>query len=62
MTENIKMWVMDRVPEPQYKFIDTLIEKAGLKEYDVYSFFKYNKGAFNHDRFYVEEILEGDAR
>jgi len=56
MNENIKMWVMDRAPEPQYAFIDTLIEKAGLKEYDAYGFFKYNKGVFIYDKFYVEEI------
>ena len=56
MNENIKMWVIDRAPEPHYEFIDTLIKKAGLKEYDAYGFFKYNKGAFNYDRFYVEEI------
>lgn len=58
MNENIKMWVMERAPEPHYLFIDKLIEKAGLTSYDAYGFFKYNKGAFIQDRFYVKEIIK----
>jgi len=56
MNENIKMWVLERAPEPQYLFIDALIEKAGLQKYDAYGFFRYNKGAFIQDKFYVEEV------
>ena len=53
-SEKLKMWVLDRAPEPEYELIDMLIEKAGLKEYDAYGFFKYNGGKFNTDKFYVE--------
>jgi len=52
--DRIKLWVLERAPETNYEFIDALIEKAGLSEYDAYGFFKYNNGRFITDRFYVE--------
>ena len=54
MEEQIKIWIENRVPERNYTFIDVLIEKAGLKDYDIYGFFKYNKGQFISDKFYIE--------
>ena len=53
-SDSIRMWVMNRSPEPHYEFIDQAIKKAGLTEYDAYGFFKYNNGAFITDDFYVE--------
>ena len=55
--EQIKLWVTERAPEPNYTFIDALIEKAGLSEYDAYGFFKYNSGKFITDKFYVRKLL-----
>ena len=55
-SDSIKMWVMDRAPEPHNELIDSLIRKIGATEYDAYAFFKYNKGAYITDKFYVEEI------
>ena len=55
MNTMIKMWVLDRAPESHNEFIDSLIRKANLDEYDAYGFFKYNKGKFITDRFYVVE-------
>ena len=52
--EQIKMWVMGRAPDPNNEFIDTMIRKIGETKYDAYSFFKYNKGVFITDKFYVE--------
>ena len=52
----IKMWVLGRAPEPNYALIESLIKKAGLSSYDAYGFFKYNKGQFIPDKFYVEVI------
>ena len=56
MKEKIKRWVLGRAPDTNYVMIETLIKKAGLKEYDAYGFFKYNNGEFITDRFYVEPI------
>ena len=56
LPERIKLWITERAPEPNYAFIDTLVEKTGLKEYDAYGFFKYNHGRFITDKFYVEAI------
>ena len=55
MNEMVKMWVLERAPESHNEFIDSLIDKAGLDEYDAYGFFKYNKGHFIIDKFYVVE-------
>ena len=55
MNEMVKMWVLERAPESHNEFIDSLIKKAGLYEYDAYGFFKYNKGHFITDKFYVVE-------
>ena len=55
MSEMVRMWVMERAPESHNEFIDSLIEKAGLDEYDAYGFFKHNKGHFITDKFYVVE-------
>jgi len=57
LSEKIKIWVLSRSPDQDYEFIDALIEKAGLTEYDPYGFFKYNDGRFIPDRFYVEPII-----
>jgi hypothetical protein len=54
--EVLKIWVLNRAPEPDYEFIECLVEKAGLKEYDAYGFFKYNKGRYISDRFYFEAL------
>ena len=51
--ESIKMWVMERAPEPHNEFIDALVEKAGLDKYDAYGFFKFNQGKFITDKFYA---------
>ncbi|MCL1997895.1 MAG: hypothetical protein FWG65_03920 [Turicibacter sp.] len=56
LQEQVKIWVLERSPEPHYEFIDALVEKAGLDKYDPYGFFKYNKGRFITDKFYVEEV------
>lgn len=55
-SERVKLWITERAPEPNYTFIDALIEKAGLKEYDPFGFFEFNKGAFNTDDFHVVPI------
>ena len=55
-SDSIKMWVMDRAPEHHNELIDALIEKIGETQYDPYCFFKYNKGRFIGDLFYVEAI------
>ena len=55
-SDSIKMWVMDRAPEPNNELIDSLIEKIGETRYNPYSFFKYNNGRFIGDLFYVETI------
>ena len=55
-SDSVKMWVMDRAPEPHNELIDALIRKIGETEYNAYSFFKYNKGRFIGDSFYVESI------
>jgi hypothetical protein len=54
--EVLKIWVLNRAPDTNYEFIDYLIEKAGLKEYDAYGFFKYNNGRYISDRFYFEPL------
>jgi len=54
--ESVKMWVMDRAPEPHNEFIDSLIRKIGETAYNAYSFFKYNNGRFTGDMFYVEVV------
>lgn len=56
LSEKIKLWITERAPESNYTFIDALIERAGLTEYDAYGFFKYNNGRFITDDFYVEPI------
>jgi len=56
LNERIKLWVSERCPEEDYEFIDALIQKAGLKSYDSYGFFKFNQGRFITDSFYVEPI------
>jgi len=53
---SVKMWVMDRAPEPHNEFIDSLIRKIGETKYNAYSFFKYNRGRFTGDLFYVESV------
>jgi len=55
-SERIKMWVMERAPDRDNEFIDVLIEKIGETEYNSYSFFKHNNGAFNYDKFYVTSV------
>ena len=55
-SESVKMWVMDRAPEPHNEIIDSLIHKIGETTYNAYSFFKYNKGRFTGDKFYVEPV------
>ena len=55
MNEMVKMWVLGRAPESHNELIDSLIKKAGLARYDAYGFFKYNKGHFITDKFYVVE-------
>jgi hypothetical protein len=54
--ELVKMWVLERAPEPNYEWIDALIQKIGCTHYDPYAFFKYNEGRFITDRFYAEKI------
>jgi hypothetical protein len=54
--DDIKEWVLERAPERNYEWIDQLLEKLGLSEYDPYAFFKYNGGRFITDDFYVESI------
>ena len=58
----IKLWVLERAPEPNYEFIDTLIKKAGLDKYDAYGFFKYNSGRFLTDKFFTVPITEDSWR
>ena len=48
--------MLERAPEPNYEWIDRLLDQVGIKEYDPYAFFKYNKGRFITDDFYVEPI------
>ena len=55
MNEMVRAWVLERAPESHNELIDSLIKKAGLKDYDAYGFFKYNKGHFITDKFYVAE-------
>jgi len=52
--DSVKMWVLDRAPEPHNELIDALVRKIGETEYNAYSFFKYNNGRFTGDKFYVE--------
>jgi|GEM_PF-2213563 len=55
-SDSIKMWVMDRAPEPHNEIIDALIQKIGETKYNAYSFFKYNNGRFIGDLFFVEAV------
>ena len=51
--ENVKHWVTSRAPEPNYEWIDLLLDRLGISKYDAYAFFKYNGGRFNTDRYSV---------
>ena len=52
-SNNVKQWVLARAPEPNYEWIDLLLERLQLDEYDPYEFFKYNRGRFNTDRYHT---------
>jgi hypothetical protein len=54
--EKIKMWIASRVPEPNYEFIDALLQRIGSKDYDTYAFFKYNNGRYISDNYWCEKI------
>jgi hypothetical protein len=56
-SDKIKMWVLERAPDPNNEFIDALIKKIGETKYNAYSFFKYNNGVFITDKFYVEPVM-----
>ena len=56
-SDKIKLWVLERAPDPNNEFIDALIKKIGETSYNAYSFFKYNNGAFITDKFYVEPVI-----
>ena len=49
----VRDWITNRAPEPNYMFIDALLEKVGIKEYDPLAFVAYNGGRFNTDKFYL---------
>ena len=49
----VREWVSGRAPEPNYEFIDALMERVGIKEYDPLAFVAYNGGRFNTDKFYL---------
>lgn len=58
-SEDIKDWVMNRAPESYNAGIDVLIERAKLKCYDAYGFFKFNEGQFIQDALWCK-LIEGD--
>jgi len=49
----VRMFLVNRAPESNYSFIDALMDKAGIKEYDPLAFVLYNGGRFNTDKFYL---------
>jgi hypothetical protein len=58
LSQKIKMWIASRVPEPEYEFIDTLLQRIGAREYDPYAFFKYNHGKYISDNYWCEKVEE----
>ena len=51
----VRDWLITRAPEPNYTFIDALMERAGITEYDPLAFVMYNSGRFNTDRYYLTQ-------
>ena len=49
----VRDWIINRAPEPNYEFIDALMERVGITEYDPLAFVAYNGGRFNTDEFYL---------
>jgi len=61
----VRDWIVNRAPESNYRFIDALMERVGIKEYDPLAFVAYNGGRFNTDDFYIMACnargVHGDA-
>ena len=51
--EAVRDWIIGRAPEPNYEFIDALMEKVGISKYDPLAFVEYNGGRFNKDSYYL---------
>jgi hypothetical protein len=51
--EIVRDWIINRAPEPNYVFIDALMERVGIEEYDPLAFVAYNGGRFNTDNYYI---------
>ena len=49
----VRDWIMERAPEPTYEFIDALMYRIGIAEYDPLAFVAYNGGRFNKDDYYL---------
>ena len=49
----VRDWITGRAPDPGYAFIDALMERVGIAEYDPLAFLAYNSGRFNTDKFYL---------
>ena len=49
----VREWIIGRAPEPHYEFIDALMERVGITEYDPLAFVSYNGGRFNTDNYYL---------
>ena len=52
--EVVQTWLFTRAPESNYVFIDALMDKAGITQYDPLAFVEYNSGRFNTDKYYLE--------
>lgn len=52
----VKNWVLTRSPDENRPMMDILLQKAKMKEYDAYGFFRFNEGVFNTDKFYVKQV------
>ena len=54
--EIVQIWLTTRAPEPNYAFIDALMERVGITKYDPWAFIEYNGGKFNTDNYYLEKM------
>ena len=56
----VHMWIAERAPDPDYEFIDALLERVGIKEYDPLAFVAHNRGCFITDNYYLDGFLPTD--
>ena len=49
----VRNFIVGCAPEPNYAFIDALMERVGITVYDPLAFVAYNGGRFNTDKYYL---------